>query len=315
MNGRILGLIGCAALIACSADTGDRASTTTASITNASQLSGGGMPSGSYVLTFDDGPGERTEEIANWLGDRGIVATFFMNGRNAAGHEAAMQAVTARGHILANHTQNHEDMRTQRGGALYRAVADTDAIIAQYQAGGPWLLRAPYGSWDSRVSGELDGTDMGKYTGSIFWDVGGELTARHGADWDCWGRGLAVEDCAERYMNEMTDRESGIILMHDIHSQSVDMAKLIVESTAGRARFVSITSAPEVRRALGLGSDAGLPDVASPPAGCGDVTYAGSCAGEILTWCEDSVLETADCTAKGKRCALESADTGYNCVD
>lgn len=220
-------------------------------LTSASQLGGSNMAAGTYSLTFDDGPGPRTEELANWLGDRGIVATFFINGKNAAGHEAALRAIKARGHILANHTHDHENMTSQTGDALHRAVADTDAIIAQYQPAGPWLLRAPYGAWSGRVSEELNATDMKKYVGSIFWNVGGELTASYGADWACWGQGLTVSDCGDRYMNEMRDRGRGVILMHDSHSRSVDLAKTVVEAMSGTASFLPLTAAPQIAEALG----------------------------------------------------------------
>src|SRR3954454_7310671 len=86
----------------------DDTTTSSDAITQTSQLEGSDLPAGSYALTFDDGPGARPEELATWLGDRGIVATFFMNGKNVPGLESAVRAVVARGHILANHTQNHE---------------------------------------------------------------------------------------------------------------------------------------------------------------------------------------------------------------
>jgi peptidoglycan/xylan/chitin deacetylase (PgdA/CDA1 family) len=290
-------------------------------ITQTSQLEGSDLPAGSYALTFDDGPGARTEELANWLGDRGIVATFFINGKNVPGLESAVSAVVARGHILANHTQNHEDMTTQSGDDLYRAVADTDAIISQYQPNGPWLLRAPFGSWSGRVSGEINGTSMSKYTGPIFWNVGGELTATTAADWACWGNDVTVGECGRLYMNEMRMRGRGVILMHDSHATSVDLAKLVVQQMEGTARFVPLTSAPRIASALGLqnppsgpGDD---PHPGEPKAGapCGDVTYYGQCDHNVLSWCVDGVLTTADCTAKDdKVCSLIDLTQGHDCV-
>ncbi|MBX3189730.1 MAG: polysaccharide deacetylase family protein [Labilithrix sp.] len=250
-------------------------------VTSAGQLGGSDMPAGSYALTFDDGPGPRTEELANYLGDRGIVGTFFINGRNAPAYESALVAIKARGHILANHTQNHEDMRTLQSGALYRAVADTDAVIARHQPAGPWLLRAPYGAWDGRVSGELNATAMSKYVGSIFWNVGGALSATTGADWACWGNGLAVDDCANRYMSEMRAKGRGIILIHDSHGRSVDMTKTIVESLEGSVRFVPLTDAPQIASAIGepvvVGGGGG--DYVPPAALCPSFTLGRSVPG------------------------------------
>lgn len=258
----------------CSAKDAEEAGSTESSVTTGDQLGGRDMPYGTYSLTFDDGPGPRTEELANYLGDKGIVATFFINGKNAPGYESALATIKARGHILANHTQNHEDMTSLSGGDLYAAVADTDAVIARYQPNGPWLLRAPYGAWSTRVSNEINGSDMRKYVGSIFWNVGGELTPTTGADWACWGQGLSVSDCAGRYMNEMNDVGRGIILMHDVHSRTVDMVKQIVESLAGQVRFVPITRAPQIVEAIGAGggTSAGGTDMGGEgPTGPGDV--------------------------------------------
>jgi len=308
----------CASVAACSSSQKSEGGTSASEVTSARQLGGAGMPQGSFALTFDDGPGARTEEMANWLGDRGIVATFFINGKNAPNHDGALRAIQARGHLLANHTQNHDDMAQQSGNELYRAVADTDAIIARYQPSGPWLLRPPYGSWSARVSGEVNDTDLGKYVGPIFWDVGGELTATHAADWACWGQALAVDDCAQRYMNEMRENGRGIILMHDVHPQTVEMTKLIVETMKGSVKFVALTEVPSIRTALGLQSTGGGTSGDGPAPGtgeeCGSVTYAGFCDKNTLTWCKDNVLTKADCTAKGKVCNLTDPVTGSDCA-
>lgn len=284
-------------------------------ITTAGQLEGSDMPAGTYALTFDDGPGPRTEELANWLGDRGITATFFINGRNVPGRESALAAIKARGHLLANHTHDHADMRSLSGGALYRAVADTDAIIAQYQPEGPWLLRAPYGSWDARVSQELNATDMSKYVGSIFWNVGGALTATTAADWACWPNGLGISECANRYISEMNARGRGIILMHDVHSNTVDMVKLIVERV-GAGAFVPITSSPRIAAAIGVAPTGGGAPPPQPPveSGCGDVDYAGRCDKNTLVWCENGVRKTVDCATRGKVCSWKNDAEGHDCV-
>ena len=303
-----LGVFGCSS----QKDAGEEA-TDAPEVTSAGQLGGSDMAPGEYALTFDDGPGARTEELANWLGDRGIVAAFFINGKNAPGRESALAAIKARGHILANHTQNHEDMRNLVGGALYHAVADTDAIIAQYQPSGPWLLRAPYGAWDGRVSSELNGTEMRKYVGSIFWNVGGQLTATTGADWNCWSAGVAVDDCGQRYMNEMQTRGRGIVLMHDTHSATIDMTKMIVEHM-GAEHFVSILRAPQVASAVG-GDTGGATPPPPPAAGCGDLTYKGFCEKNKLTWCDNGVKKTFECTTNNKVCNLVDANEGHDCVE
>src|SRR5690242_6866205 len=45
------------------------------------QLNGNELPDKTISLTFDDGPGPRTKELADYLGAEGVPATFFINGK------------------------------------------------------------------------------------------------------------------------------------------------------------------------------------------------------------------------------------------
>lgn len=50
-------------------------------------------------------------------------------------------------------------------------------------------------------------------------------------------------------------------------------------------------------------------DMATSSSGCGAVTYAGSCAGNTLTYCSSSsMLVTIDCAAAGNQCTVVSGD-------
>ena len=51
------------------------------------QLMGSDMAQKHIALTFDDGPGGRTAELANYLGDERVVAAFFINGKNVPGRQ------------------------------------------------------------------------------------------------------------------------------------------------------------------------------------------------------------------------------------
>ena len=47
--------------------------------------------------------------------------------------------------------------------------------------------------------------------------------------------------------------------------------------------------------------------------GCGDVTYAGCCDGDTLTWCEDAQIETIACGENGTTCGWQAENGFYNC--
>lgn len=220
------------------------------------QLSGNELPTKTISLTFDDGPGRRTSELADYLAANGIKATFFINGMNVPGRQAALDTVATRGHLIANHTQNHKQLTLLSAAAVVKEIADTDAFIEQVQPGGPWIIRAPFGAWNANVSRALNASPMQKYVGSVFWDEGGQLTETAAADWDCWAKRVSVERCAALYLQEIRAKKRGVVLMHDIHDKTVDMIKLLVpELLADGFEFAGLEDVPSVKRALAAAAE------------------------------------------------------------
>jgi peptidoglycan/xylan/chitin deacetylase (PgdA/CDA1 family) len=220
-------------------------------------LVGNELPDHTLALTFDDGPGPRTKELADYLAAEGVKATFFINGKNVAGRQAALDAVVGRGHILANHTQNHLQLTKLSAAKVISEVTQTDAFIEQVQPNGPWLLRPPFGAWNGATARAVNGTPMKKYVGSVFWDIGGELTSTTAADWACWGKGVSVERCGDLYMSEMRTRKRGIALMHDVHNKTVDMVKVILPKLKAEGwKFATLEDVPSIKRATGAVSAA-----------------------------------------------------------
>lgn len=231
------------------------------------QLMGSELPDKTFHLTFDDGPGPRTAELAEFLAARNIKATFFINGSKVPGRQRAIDVIVGRGHLLANHTHNHLQLTRQSDAKVVSEIALTDAVIVAAQPNGPSIVRAPFGAWNGNVSRAVNASAMKKYVGSVFWDVGGALTTTAAADWDCWGKGVAVSRCGELYLTEMRAKKRGIVLFHDIHDKTVDMVKEIVpKMIAAGFRFAPLEEVPSVKRAL---ANAGA-DV--PGAGCSSAT-------------------------------------------
>ena len=56
------------------------------------------------AITFDDGPGKYTADLLDGLAERGVHATFFVNGVNASGWPETLRRIVREGHQLANHT-------------------------------------------------------------------------------------------------------------------------------------------------------------------------------------------------------------------
>lgn len=261
----------CASVAGCAADSideeevaedgsGDNATSEDA-IVSERQLMGNELPDKHIALTYDDGPGARTVELADYLAEKGIAAAFFINGKNVPGNQRAIDAVIGRGHLLANHTQNHLQLTKLSAEKVVKEVADTDATLVAAQPAGPFLIRAPFGAWNGNTARAVNATTMNKYVGSVFWDIGGQLTSTAAADWDCWGKRYDVQRCGDLYLNEIRTKKRGIVLMHDIHGKSVDMTKYIVPKLIAEGyKFVKVQDVPSVKRALAAASAANAGD-------------------------------------------------------
>ena len=189
------------------------------SLTRANGLN---IPSKTLVLTFDDGPGARAAELAAFLKKEGIRATFFPTANILEQYPSEGDAISDNGHTIGNHSYSHPVPFVQ-GQAMVDEILAADKVISKWAKNGTFFFRAPGGAFDSSDASVTDIPELKKYVGPFFWDIGGELTATHSADWACWSNGVSVSDCADGYMNEIHDRGGGIVLMHDIHDKSVDM--------------------------------------------------------------------------------------------
>jgi len=222
------------------------------------QLMGSELPTKTLALTYDDGPGPRTAELADYLAEKGIPAAFFINGSKVPGRQATVDKVVLRGHLLANHTHRHLQLTKLSSSKVVSEISETDAIISLAQPRGPSIIRAPFGAWNSSVARAVNGSGMKKYVGSVFWDVGGQLTSTAAADWDCWGKGYSVQRCGDLYLNEIRNKKRGIVLLHDIHGKSVDMTKYMIPKLLAEGySFAKLVDVPSVKRALGAASDPG----------------------------------------------------------
>lgn len=96
------------------------------------------------ALTFDDGPGQWTKEIAGTLEAHDCHATFFLRGPAVEERPEVVAALAAAGHELGNHLWSHSDSTTL-GPEELRAELERTADAVQ-KAGGrrPDLVRPPY---------------------------------------------------------------------------------------------------------------------------------------------------------------------------
>lgn len=194
------------------------------------------------ILTFDDGPVPGvTNKILDILADYEIKATFFVIGTNVKAHPELMQRIVDEGHIVGNHSMTHTPLKNLDPilwkDKVQSEVLDAHAVILPYLINNKhFYFRAPEAVWAQKYAEFLNESELGKeYIGPILWDIGGELELKNGeykqaADWECWSKKVSVDDCMSGYLYEATQRKGGVVLMHDLRKQSIELlSKMIPE--------------------------------------------------------------------------------------
>jgi peptidoglycan/xylan/chitin deacetylase (PgdA/CDA1 family) len=100
------------------------------------------------ALTIDDGPSPvYTPQVLQVLEEHGVHATFSMVGQNVAYYPQVAREVASAGHLIANHTWNHQDLTSLPAAAMRDEVTRAGDQIHTATGQWPTLFRAPYGAW------------------------------------------------------------------------------------------------------------------------------------------------------------------------
>jgi peptidoglycan/xylan/chitin deacetylase (PgdA/CDA1 family) len=194
-------------------------------------ISGASLPEQTLCLTFDDGPGEtsgpgtgpRTLEIAQYLSDQNVPATFFMVGKFASDLPAIMPQLARLGHLVGNHSYDHPNLvaYAAAGADVVAQVARTDGLIRKWIDAPVVFFRPPYGAWNTDVASALNGnlTVSLSHAGPVGWEI-------DGSDWAYWKDKASPEACAADYLQKIEVQRRGIVLMHDC-SADLDVVKRV----------------------------------------------------------------------------------------
>jgi YD repeat-containing protein len=236
-------------------------------------LKGDRLPPKTLCLTYDDGPGAttgpgpgpRTEELARFLFEQDIAATFFVIGRHAEQHLPLLRRLRDWDHLIGNHTYSHPGLVAfaKAGGDVAEELDRTDRLIRAARVDGVVFFRAPYGNWrDLRPDGSDEPRSLvadrlnriGAVPGTVGpvnWDISAQ-------DWECWEQRLPAAECARRFVAKAEQVGRGIVLMHDSSAdEAVQVGNRAAEATALlvpelRAlgyRFVRLDAVPQVASA------------------------------------------------------------------
>ena len=173
------------------------------------------------ALTFDDGPApETTERLLDGLKERGAHATFFLVGGQIDGMEDIVRRMHDEGHQIGNHTYSHTRLDCGDSAAL-GDVSKADTRLCEVLGDGEYWVRPPWGFVSDTVRQSVN-------VPLIYWSVDTE-------DWRSRNTDIIAHTIVE------TAKSGDIVLLHDIHSASVDAALRAIDTLSAQGyQFVTV---------------------------------------------------------------------------
>lgn len=96
------------------------------------------------ALTFDDGPNPiYTEKILSILKEAGVMATFFLIGRNAELYPDIVRRILADGHDIGNHTYTHARLAEVSEETVRSEIVKAETVITSITGNSPVFFRPP----------------------------------------------------------------------------------------------------------------------------------------------------------------------------
>ncbi len=235
------------------------------------------LPDKVLCLTFDDGPddmgakgghgaGPQTLNLARFLHEQGVPATFFVLGDRAKDSPDTLLALRDMGHLIGNHTDCHPNLvkSTAAGVNPVTHVLSADMLIRNTLFSKEAFhsqtiyFRPPFGKWRhpdlscSQVADPLNKEKLlSRCIGPINWDIDSR-------DWACWRDGLPAEICAKECLKRIEKKGRGIVLLHDSNfeeeirskNNTYSLCKIVIPELQKRGyRFVRLDAVPQVASA------------------------------------------------------------------
>ena len=181
-------------------------------------------PKGKVIyLTFDDGPGEFTDELLYLLDYYGVKATFFVTD---SGYDDLMKRIVEEGHAIGIHTVNHNyDEIYQSPEAYFADLYAMQQVIYENTGVMTTLMRFP-GGGSNLVSRRFYPGLMTLLTEAV-QDAGFQYF-----DWNVdsndAGGATTAEEVIYNVVEGVQRERVSIVLQHDIHPYSVNAVEEII---------------------------------------------------------------------------------------
>lgn len=165
------------------------------------------------ALTFDDGPAAKTTpQLLDVLDREQVPATFFVLGSQVQALPELAARIVGEGHQIAIHTWSHLDLSKLSTEQIQAEIADTASVIHTVTGVHPTALRPPYGATSAAVQEVAAQLDLIE----VLWNVD-TLDWKH-------------RDPQQTTASAVQARSGSIILMHDIHQNTVDAVPGVIDA-------------------------------------------------------------------------------------
>ena len=183
------------------------------------------------VLIIDSGSnGKYTRQLLDGLYDRGLQATFLLQGNKLENSDSLAQQIWEEGHEIAYHGYSGQNMTRMSRRSIAQELMDTRSLLPEDCE--PVLLRPPGGLVTDGVRQVAEVRQLCL----LRWSVDPR-------DW-------AVTDTAAIEASVLKHVQDGdVILLHDMTSSSVRAALDIVDTLQPQGfRFVTVSELAQLRR-------------------------------------------------------------------
>ncbi len=181
-------------------------------------ITGRSFPQNTWSLTYDDGPAKTTDQVITNLVDKKIPATFFMLAQQVVQYPKAIARMKEHKMDLASHSYTHAQLTKLGPVGLEKEIATSKKVIEEKTGQPIKLFRLPYGAGVSvsSVRAKIAENNMIH----VFWTV-------DTLDW----QDKNPQSILARSLKQMnaSPKNSGIVLFHDIHPQSVAASSLLMD--------------------------------------------------------------------------------------
>ncbi len=186
------------------------------------------LVSGNYIaITFDDGPHpQNTPRLLDILAARNVKATFYVIGRSVDLHPGVLRRTVAEGHEIGNHSHTHRLLSKLGESEVRQEMQRCQDAVGRAAGVRMRTMRPPYGGL-LQSQRELVHREFGYPT--ILWSV-------DPLDWKRPGPSVVTS----RILSGTT--AGGIVLAHDLHSQTVDAMPATLDGLLRRGfKFVTVS--------------------------------------------------------------------------